>query len=84
MDNGPASGAVQTVGGKTFHLREGVWTDTEIRADTRLPETAVTFGSEEYYALLTRVPALARYFALGQQVAVVVDGHLYRVRAAAP
>ncbi|HEU4558193.1 MAG TPA: VIT and VWA domain-containing protein [Longimicrobium sp.] len=81
---GAASASVQRVGDKTFYLREGVWTDAEIRADTRLPETAVTFGSEEYYALLARVPALARYFALGQQVAVVVEGRLYRVRAAAP
>jgi Ca-activated chloride channel family protein len=72
---------VQRVGDKTFYLREGVWTDAEIRADVRLPETTVTFGSDEYYALLGRVPALGRYFALGEQVAVVVEGRLYRVRA---
>jgi Ca-activated chloride channel family protein len=73
--------SVQRVGDKTFYLREGVWTDAELRADARLPETTVTFGSNEYYALLGRIPALGRYFALGEQVAVVVDGHLYRVRA---
>jgi len=80
--NAVASPAVQRVGDKTFYLREGVWTDAEIKADTRLPETSVTFGSDEYYALLGRVPALGRYFALGEQVAVIVDGRLYRVRAA--
>jgi Ca-activated chloride channel family protein len=74
---------VQHVGDKTFYLREGVWTDAEIRADTHLPETAVTFGSDDYYALLSRTPALARYFALGEQVAVVLDGRIYRVRPAA-
>ena len=79
--NGPDA-SVQRVGDKTFYLREGVWTDAEIRADARLPETTVTFGSDEYYALLGRVPALGRYFALGERVAVVVDGRLYRVRAA--
>jgi hypothetical protein len=79
---GPAAASVQRVGDKTFYLREGVWTDAEIRADVRLPETTVTFGSDEYYALLGRVPALGRYFALGEQVAVIVDGRLYRVRAA--
>jgi Ca-activated chloride channel homolog len=73
---------VQRVGDKTFYLREGVWTDAEIRPDARLPETSVTFGSDEYYALLGRIPALGRYFALGQQVAVIVEGRLYRVRAA--
>lgn len=78
---GPAAG-VQRVGDKTFYLREGVWTDAEIKADTRLPETTVTFGGDEYYALLGRVPALGRYLALGERVAVILDGRLYRVRAA--
>ena len=81
--NAVAGATVQHVGDKTFYLREGVWTDAEIKADTRLPETTVTFGSDEYYALLRQVPALARYFALGEQVAVIHEGRLYRVRAAA-
>ena len=75
-----ATANVQRVGDKTFYLRDGVWTDAEIEAGTRLPEITVTFGSDEYYALLGRVPALGRYFALGEQVAVVVEGRLYRVR----
>jgi hypothetical protein len=77
-----STASVQQVGDKTFYLREGVWTDAEIRADVRLPETSVTFGSDAYYALLGRVPALGRYFALGEQVAVILDGRLYRVRPA--
>jgi hypothetical protein len=76
--------SMQRVGDKTFYLREGVWTDAEIKADARLPETAVTFGSEEYFALARRIPALARYLALGEQVAVIHDGRIYRIRAAAP
>ena len=75
---------VQRVGTRTFHLRGGVWTDTEITNRARLPETVVTFGSEEYYALIQRLPALAPYFALGERVAVIHDGRIYRVRAAAP
>lgn len=73
---------VQRVGDKTFHLRAGVWTDAEIRPDARLPETAVVFGSDEYYALIGRIPALGRYFALGEQVVVVHEGRIYRVRPA--
>jgi Ca-activated chloride channel family protein len=75
---------VQRVGTRTFYLRGGVWTDSEIRADTRLPETAVTFGSDEYFALIRRIPALAQYMGLGEQVAVLHEGRIYRVRAAAP
>lgn len=74
---------VQRVGTKTFYLRGGVWTDSEIGADARLPETAVTFGSDEYFALIRRVPALAPYLGLGEQVAVIHDGRIYRIRAAA-
>lgn len=75
---------VQRVGTRTFYLRDGVWTDSEIRADTRLPETTVTFGSDEYFALIRRLPPLAPYVSLGEQVAVIHDGRIYRIRAAAP
>jgi Ca-activated chloride channel family protein len=71
---------VQRVGPRTFHLRDGAWTDAEIGRGRPLPETVVAFGSEEYHALLRRVPALARYFALGERVAVVHEGRVYRVR----
>jgi Ca-activated chloride channel family protein len=74
---------VQRVGTRTFYLRGGVWTDSEIREDTRLPETTVTFGSDEYFALIRRVPALAPYMGLGEQVAVIHEGRIYRIRAAA-
>ena len=80
----PTGAAVQTVGGRTFRLIDGVWTDTEIRAGERTSETVVTFGSDAYFDLLRRVPALARYFALGEQVAVLHEGRVYRSRAAAP
>jgi Ca-activated chloride channel family protein len=73
---------VQRVGDRTFYMRDGVWTDAEITAGARLPETTVTFGTDDYFALLNRLPALARYFALGEQVAVVLDGRIYRVRPA--
>ena len=77
-----AGATMQRAGTKTFYLREGVWTDAELTDATRLPETAVTFGSEEYFALIQRVPALAPFLALGEQVAVIHDGRVYRVRAA--
>lgn len=71
---------VQRVGARTFYLRDGVWTDAEIGRGRPLPETVVAFGSDEYHALLGRLPALAPYFALGEKVAVVHDGRVYRVR----
>ena len=79
---GSAAEAIRHVGGRTFYLRQGVWTDSELKDDTRLPETVVRFGTDEYYDLIRRVPELGRYFALGEQVAVIHDGRIYRVRAA--
>ena len=78
-----ASG-IQRVGGKTFFMRDGVWTDAEFKADSGLPETAITFGSDEYFALLKQKPALADFFALGEKVVVVFDGRVYRVNAGKP
>jgi Ca-activated chloride channel family protein len=78
---GSAGATIQRVGARTFYLRDGVWTDSEITAETRLPETVVTFGSDEYFALIRRIPALGQYLALGEQVAVVHEGRIYRIRA---
>jgi Ca-activated chloride channel homolog len=76
------SSAVKTAGGKTFYLRDNVWTDAEFKQDSRLPETVVTFGSNEYFDLLKRERRLAEFFSLGEQVVVVLDGRVYRVKAA--
>ena len=76
-----SSDVVRNVGGKTFYLRDGVWTDSEFKADTRLPETTLTFGTDAYYELLKREPRLAEFFALGERVVVVYKGRIYRVNA---
>jgi uncharacterized protein YegL len=76
------SSVVRSVGNKTFYLRDGVWTDAEFKADAKKPETTLTFGSDEYFALLQREPRLADYFSLGERVVVVYGGRVYRVNAA--
>jgi Ca-activated chloride channel family protein len=76
------SSAIKTAGGKTFYLREGVWTDSDFKPGAGLPETVVKFGSDEYYALLKQKPQLATYFALGEKVSVILGGRVYRVNAA--
>ncbi|HKG12793.1 MAG TPA: VIT and VWA domain-containing protein [Pyrinomonadaceae bacterium] len=74
-----ASAAVSKVGDKTFYMREGVWVDSEFKPEAKLPETAVEFGGDEYFALIKREPQLARFFALGERVVVVYKGRVYRV-----
>lgn len=76
------STTMRIVGGKTFYLRDGVWTDADFKAGMKLPQTVIKFGSDEYFALLKQKPRLATYFSLGEQVVVVLDGTVYRVNAA--
>ena len=75
---------MRRVAGKTFYLIDGVWTDSEFKAESRLPETVTAFGSEEYFALLKQIPKLGSFFSLGERVVVVFEGRVYRVNAAAP
>jgi Ca-activated chloride channel family protein len=82
IDEDSNSDAIKTAGGKTFYLREGVWTDSEFKAGAALPETSVKFGSDAYFVLLKQKPRLAEYFSLGERVVVVFEGRTYRVNAA--
>jgi Ca-activated chloride channel family protein len=77
-----ASGVMRKVAGKTFYLRNDVWTDAEFKADAKLAETTLVFGSNAYFELLKRERKLAEFFALGERVLVVYKGHVYRVNAA--
>jgi len=80
----PLSSAVRRIAGKTFYLVDGVWTDSDFKADRTLPETTLTFGSDEYFALLKQTPKLADYFSLGERLVVVFEGRVYRVNAIGP
>src|SRR5262249_32339896 len=74
-----ANSSMRQVAGKTFYLRDGVWTDSEFKADAKSPEVSLKFASEEYFKLINQLPKLADYFALGQRVVVVWQGKVYRV-----
>lgn len=74
--------SMRVAGGKTFYLRNGIWTDAEFKTGMNLPETAIKFGSDEYFNLLNQKPRLAAFFALGEQVVVIFEGRVYRTTAA--
>ena len=82
VESEASSNGVRKVGGKTFYLRDGFWTDAEFKQDARLPETTLAFGSDDYFALLKREPRLADYFSLGERVIVVYQGRVYRINGA--
>jgi Ca-activated chloride channel family protein len=70
---------MRLVAGKNFFLRDGVWNDSEYKADAKLPVVTLKFASDEYFNLIGQEPKLAEYFALGQKVVVVWKGNVYRV-----
>jgi Ca-activated chloride channel homolog len=77
----PETNAITTIGDKTFIQLNGVWTDTLFQPDTMTTQK-VEFLSDEYFTLLEQYPQLAEYFALGEQVIVVLDNTPYEVVAA--
>lgn len=77
-DDGLPANRIQSVGDKTFIWQEGVWVDTTFAPDTMTTQQIV-FLSDAYFDLLTSMPALAEYFALGERVIVVLEGTAYEV-----
>ena len=69
--------AVRHVGRKLFVLRDATWTDMRFEASLRVIEVAPY--SEAYFELAERLPAMKRYFALGERVIVAGDGVAVRL-----
>jgi Ca-activated chloride channel family protein len=69
--NSPSSTRVSTqrVDGRTFVLRDSVWTDTRYRPT--MTTTTIKPFSQAYFELLDRLPELRAVFALGARVLVV-------------
>ncbi len=70
---------IKYAGDKTFIMHNGVWTDTAFDAD-KMQTVPVSFGSDDYFALVAARPEWGRYFAVGDHVVVVVDDIAYEVR----
>ena len=73
---------IKTVANKTFILREGIWTDTSYDPQ-RMSTTRLQFGSPGHFRVLAEHPQWAKYFALGEQVIVVLDGVVYQTQPGA-
>jgi Ca-activated chloride channel family protein len=70
---------IKYAGDKTFILHEGIWTDTAFDPD-KMETVPVSFGSDDYFALVATRPEWGRYFAIGEHVIVVLEGTAYEVR----
>jgi len=73
------TGTVKKVGTKTFYLENEVWTDSEFKEESKIPEIKLSFASKEFFDLIERETELAQFFSLGEQVVVVWKGKIYRI-----
>ncbi len=71
--------AVRYVEGKSFRRSGGLWRDLALDDEAGRAAVEVKFASEEYFELIKKHPALAPYFALGEEVEVLFEGVSYRV-----
>ncbi len=69
---------VRNVSGKSFHLENGFWTDTEYDAGKGLPVIRLQHDSDGYKQTLRNTPSLKQFFDLSP-VIVVWQGKVYRV-----
>ncbi|MCX5797107.1 MAG: VIT and VWA domain-containing protein [Elusimicrobia bacterium] len=71
----------RTIAGKTFYKRGQTWVDGdyELREGAAPKTVRVVYLSPEYFDLLSRKPALARYLALGSSLKVMDGDTLYEV-----
>ena len=76
---GPTRGGTRVVGDRTFRLVAGEWIDAAYDPLGLLPVEVID-GQEARASVVTRVPALAPYAALGARVVVVQEGVVYRFR----
>ncbi len=74
----PVREVIKYVGDKTFVLQDEIWMDTAYDVE-KMTTTKVSFGSDNYFALLAARPEWGKYFALGTHVIVVLEGTAYEV-----
>lgn len=74
-----AKGQIRQVAGRTFYLKNGVWTDS--RFDEKQKTEEVEYGSQAYFDLLAKNKGMGEFLALGEQVIFEFQGKWYRVTA---
>jgi Ca-activated chloride channel family protein len=75
---GAGGAEVRAVGEKAFILRDGIWTDTAFDP-SKMQTVELAFGSQEFFDMLAAHPEWGKYFALGSQVIVVLEGQAYEM-----
>ena len=71
--------AIKYAADKTFIFTGGIWTDTTY--DGKSTPTRIAFGTDRYFELMQKRQQWSSYFAVGNELLVVLDGQPYRISA---
>ncbi len=64
---------------RTFYLKDGFWVDSLYKEGEAVED--VEFGSDEYFALLSRKPGLAKYLSVAPNLIVTFEDKTYKIIA---
>jgi hypothetical protein len=65
------------IGNRTFFKKDGLWVDSQYEG--KIEATKVKSLSEAYFKLLSRVPEIGRFLALGDEVIFFLQGKAIHV-----
>ena len=68
---------VAQAGTKTFFNKNGLWVDSEYEG--KLETVKVERFSQAYFELLSRLPEIGKYFALGDNVIFLLNGRAIEI-----
>lgn len=74
----------QTAGGKTFYQNGTQWIDADLQKHASARRVKIRFGSNDYFALIKRSPAVAKWTALGTEVQFVFESVIYEISGSGP
>ncbi len=74
----PATANTRAIEGKTFELKDGVWTDTDYDVAKSPKIETIKFASAEYFAL-TKNTRVAKWLSVGEKVLIVLEKRTIRI-----
>ena len=70
----------RVVKGRAFYQNGDQWTDSTIQSNANAKKVEIKFGTDEYFALITKHPDAAAWISLGNSVDVMIDNTIYCIR----
>ena len=71
---------VQRIADRTFNLKNTVWVESELKADSK-PHKVIEFLSDDYFQLLEQNSELNKILALGQNIIFKWNGKVYKIES---